>query len=968
MIKASNKILNVFFLSIALLFLGGQSGASAQITPQGPVSNVKILGEYFDQNIPGFSICSELRRLTEDLVSPTVTPPYEVGKFSVDTSSAPSGGNNPPGSNNGSGSGNSPGALCQSCIASGRVWCADTGDLTCYSTFQLCKNVGGCSRCIQNDAGACPADTGNSGGNTNNSGGGLSTDTTAQGSIFQKWFVDACVMDGYLTAVKHVDTIHRFEVEGSQFAEKLAKQNWSDEQIKAGINLGQLFEEALMEVTRMPERGMRVDRKDLQLASLKDFFLVLKDSNEQFMTDLLQAISEKEKLSLDSLKEYELAKIEKAREDVNKLTYEVYRELKEEPLIYQDGLSDAIVRSLGLRMKATSTASAANLCPFGVMIKDNTGSDECVVIKKEGRVIQNADDFINEEAVQKARDFLMCFFAPWRHFPIGEDYYFASTPEEMQAIKDGTRDNHLRDGTDPPKTLSQLTGSDADIVCGKKATAEAMQQCPNQCPQTEEEMGKQWKSNTLKKIQECRKCIRKKLDGDLSDPSIPACNSQYICDRAFNAAGIRPDMFEATVDNNPQSATYGQSQTFEDYKKKLCPSDQIKEDMKRDMLFALARKYKFIYNAPPEHWYYYNQNGQLDKTKCALILANLGYDVDGIVENTLGNQLKDNMFRAYKAYQERSWKADLPIALAYRPDATDSDYNNQAKALTSSTGFGVQSFAQNVVDKIISDYKSLRSAEYIAGEGLRSEKYLIGFPSKAGKYYFIDTENIISPAVFLKEKIAAATQAQFDLAQKAFKQYPEGPFGGDKECPEPQAKGGSELTMSAYQAIKADSSKLEHGWYLVNKAAPGEDKDLVCIFPQFNDLTGSIFGEIKRLPHVNIDKIKELPAPWEDFGDYMKVPQSYLAATSTNSNVGWLDKKRGLRKAPPAFNMQEYYDAYGSNTLDKVYPEIYKKAYGENVAWPQKSNDFYTNKWYKDLTQIYEKPMSEILKTWFKEE
>jgi len=30
--------------------------------------------------------------------------------------------------------------------------------------------------------------------------------------------------------------------------------------------------------------------------------------------------------------------------------------------------------------------------------------------------------------------------------------------------------------------------------------------------------------------------------------------------------------------------------------------------------------------------------------------------------------------------------------------------------------------------------------------------------------------------------------------------------------------------------------------------------------------------------------------------------------------------------------------------------------------------DQYVNTWYRGVTQLYEKPMSEILRTWFKEE
>jgi hypothetical protein len=904
--------------------------------------------QYFDSSIPGFDICTELRRLTEARVDPTVTPPYEVGLFSVDQSTSESG-SNIGGSTGGSGN-SGENALCTSCIMSGRAWCS--ADQVCFDE-SLCNNL--CSgSCIRNDASACPPD---------NTDGDVSEVTVSQGSIFQKWFIDACVMDGYLTEVAHVDLTHRFAIEGSIFAKKMSKDE---------ANLGELFEEAFMEVTMMPEESPRIKREDLQLASLKDFFLVLKDSNEQFMTDLMQAISEKERIDLESLQAYELAKIEKAREDVNKLTYEVYRELLEEPLIYEDnaeGVSaGTIVRSLGLKVKEKKGTNTKE-CPFGVMVYSDTG-DECVVIKKEGRVIQNVDDFIYEESIQKARDFIMCFFAPWRHFPIGEDYYFAATREEFDKIKEKAPnapngDDIFRDGTNPEETLSELTGNASDIVCGKEAMEAARNSCAV-CPQTDKEFAKQWKSSNLKEIRECRDCMRGEIDIE--------CNTQKICEKARIAAGDRPDLFDPD---------------FENYKKELCPSDQIKEDIKRDMLFELARKYKFIYNGPPENWYYnsFSTNTGEDKKKCALIMANSGYDVDGIAIKELDNVLRNNTLLAYKSYQENIWGTDLKIAIAYRPDVTDQDIVNQNQSLTSSTDFGIQSYAQNIKNKIISDYQSTRTAEYVTGEGLRAEKYLIGFPAKDSDgnplgYYFIDTENIISPSLFLKEKIAAATQAQFDLAQLAWKKNPEN-GGEDPRCPDPYVKGGGldkndfDEPPGPYNKLKTkcEDKKLEHGWYLIELTDPGvpaKDKKYECRWPQFNDVTCEVFGYIDTPVIYGKDNLpNELPAPWEDFGDYMKIPEEYKTWFEGDVN-GQSGQRLGLRKAPPAFDIKEYGElpAYSDITANTAYPNIYGDAYGKDagISMPPVSQDYYINKWYKGVTQLYEKPMSEILRTWFKEE
>jgi hypothetical protein len=894
------------------------------------ITGSTVVNEHFDSSIPGYDICKELRHLTEPQEDPTLSPPREVFKYTVSSSEDDSGG-----------------------------------------------VIGG---------------------------GDTDSVVTQEGSIFQKWFLDACVMDGYLTEVRHVATIHNFDVRNSDIFQSQMGNNEG--------TLGELFEIALMEVTKNKtwmtegagslrnlslkdfllelthEETMQVEKdkewmeedisslekssmkdfllelthestmeategydddknEELTKASIKDFLLYVKDSNEQFMTDLMQALSEKEKLHIRSLKEYELAKIEKAREDVNKLTYEVYNELKEEPLVYNNnGVTGDIVRSLGLRVVEEESSS----CPFGVIIKNSSGEEECVIIKREGRVIQNVDDYIYEEAIQKARDFVMCFLAPWRHFPIGEDYYFAASFEEFKSVQD--HNDKLRDGTSPDYIWT------GDPVCGEEATAEIRNNaCNTECGDDSTRIDK-WKSSNYGEINDCRECIREELDNK--------CDTEYICEKAREEAGDRPDMF---------------SDDFEDYLKKLCPSDQIKEQIKRDLLFDMARKYKFLYNAPPENWYYNSgaSGNANDKTKCALILANLGYDVDGIVEEEIGNPLRSNMIKKYAEYQEDVWRTELPISVAYRPDVSNKDYNKQNAALTSSTGEGVKSFAQNLVDEIISDYESLRTAEYIAGEGIRSEKYLIGFPAyddvgDALGVYFIDTENIISPAIFLKDKIAAATQAQFDLAQNAWKQKPEGIGVGELGCPDPHIGEMDKSDFSdkkPYTALenKCTNEELEHGWYLVEISDPGtpeDEKEYECRWPQYNDITCEVFGYITT-EAITDELPKELPAPWEDINEYMEVPEEYVTWFEGDVN-GVSGEQLGLKKAPPAFDIPEYGTQYPDLTADDIYPNIYQEAYGKDQSLSMPNSDkYYINKWYKNITQLYEKPMSEILRTWFKE-
>jgi len=944
-----------FFLVAIVLFALSIFAIKTSATTE--INKDEILDNHFDIDIPGFHICQELRRLTEDLIDPSVTPPYEVFNFGVNENTDPSGG-------------------------------AIGGDDT-------------------------------------------DTTTTQDGSVFQKWFLDACIMDGYITEVRHVAAIHNFDVTDSIFS--------NEGEIKE-LNLGELFEEAFMQVTKegiLDDQSGLSDQEveDLQEASLKDFFLSLKDSNEQFMTDLMTAISEKQRIDLEELQKYELAKIEKAREDVNKLTYEVYRELVDESLIYEKGLKGDIVRGLGLK-EIIPQGETADSCPFGVLIPTTSDGDQCVIIKKEGRVISNVDDFINEESLQKARDFLMCYLAPWRHFPVGEDYYFAASATETKSIlnKNGEK---FRDGTNPdfakikPEARSDTNGvpfcgtERVNYIIGNLDKPFTTTNYPTSTYHFKEELYTEFasKKNICEVAQEvgsepnlarlCREEIRKEMD--------PICNTEDICEAARKSAdnnykysyvdpntGVisspttkgRPDIFEHKIDDDETSPTYGKNTTFDDYVRLLCPSDQMKERLKRDILLEMARKYQFIYNAPPEHWYYspYDTTNGGDKTRCALILGNLGYDVEGIIGDVSSDKLSSQTLLTYQKYQERVWKSDLKIALAYRPDNNDTDYATYSGNPYKNSFDGITSFLSSAMDKIKNDYKSSRTAEYLAGEGLRSDKYLIGFPddparSGKGKYYFINTENIISPALFLKDKVMAATQAQFDLAQMAFKQQPEG--SGETTtwtCPMPYVTGDDLKkddfpTAGPYNSLKgicADQNKgLKSGWYLIDLTPDETDrskKQYDCRWPQFNNITCEVFGYTTTQAIKEYKMPNELPAPWEDINSYMKIPEEYKGwldgdvevtigkdASGTPITMTKTGEELGLRKSPPAFDISEYGEDPYDNWSEQ-YPEIYGKAYGDDYMAPATSSDYYTNKWYKGITQLYEKPISEILRTWFGQE
>ncbi|MEO0084381.1 MAG: hypothetical protein ABIJ94_01465 [candidate division WOR-3 bacterium] len=407
-------------------------------------------------------------------------------------------------------------------------------------------------------------------------------------------------------------------------------------------------------------------------------------SLEVFLFNLMQAIQERNE---DFQMSFKLAQIEKAREDVNKLMYEAFTELRSEPLLlefheinkycaktpFTTGLPgeenvgskvctwyDEVIDYLKGRGLTIITApfdkdnplpagqNQDPLCINGVL----TTEGECVQIKLEGRIITNPDNFIYEEPLQKARDFVMCYLAPWRHFPFEEN-----------------------------KELS----------------------------------------------------------------------------------------------------------------------DQKRDTLKKYFLFDIARRMSYVDVAPPETWY--------TPARCEKIMARLGCPKIAGYGSTASEDINPNdpnVFLAKTgACQFKAFENEPQLKKPLDPNWTWGQFLTAVQD-QNSTFAGVTDKIRENINKIIDQYEKLRTAQYIAGQGIRPEKYLIGYRAydeetykrllaavekeglgaenenskdapkytPIGDYFYYDTEDIISPAVILLNKIAAATQAEFDMARDAFKVRP----------------------------------------------------------------------------------------------------------------------------------------------------------------------------------------------------
>lgn len=562
-------------------------------------------------------------------------------------------------------------------------------------------------------------------------------------------------------------------------------------------------------------------------------------SLQGFLTTLFGQLAARQETFLQA---YDLTKIMKAREDVNKLIFEAFSELRNEPLLLEfqkirkicdisnpeafipnplnptpPDLSSLkgqcafytqvqeYLRTRGLEIISKpfnpdaigaqhAQAGLDNLGESGVItpaehgvaadeidpmclygVRTNDG--ECIVIKLEGRIITNPDDFLFEEPIQKARDFLYCYFGAWRHYP------WAATREE---------------------------------------------------------------------------------------------------------------------------------------------ADLMRDNMKNHFLLTIARKLKFTQTAPPAEWY--------TEARCQLILASMQCplasqplsETPGAPQDT-SNFPTINRDRACVArelvnsptlsapLEFMSWTmADLHKAVTREENTVNATYAKVANTITA----------------IIGDYGQLRQAQYVAGQGLRPEKYLIGYRSytpdeykqltdawqkgetaedeqriqPTGDWFYFDTENIISPAVILLQKMQAATQAEFDLAQQAF-QAPKVPdsnkdniaFSGPGPC---EDKPPAPLPRLEYDCreFKDDAGNLFHYWATrpFQPEGPDETQGYYALTPN----------------------LRSLSAPWED--PNVELPPEYLTGQKPRSK----DEQPAL------------------------------------------SGNFF-NQWYKDILELHKWHFSAIVQQWF---
>ncbi len=462
---------------------------------------------------------------------------------------------------------------------------------------------------------------------------------------------------------------------------------------------------------------------------------------EEFMFDLFTTLQRRNE---DFTAAFELQKIEKAREDVNKLILSVQQELKDR----------GTVRNI------TDPVTKADM-----------------VIFQPGRIIHNVDDFLYEEPIQKARDFLYCVFG------------------------------------------GNLT-------------------------------------------------VRPSLG---LDPLGPPPNNTWI---------IYP------------------------WGKTRAESLELQKKLRDELLSRIQRKAKYKVTAPPEYWYI--------RDMCERIMGSFPIRsecFDAFVESG-GVETPECPTKA-----TTNLKPTLTQSLtSIKGERGYFTLDEMLKTISHpmNTYQGARNYLWQNVKTIIGQYAGLRMAEYLAGQGIKPERAYLSLSVAeddgggviTARDYMWDTDYVVSPAVLLLQKTQAATQAQFDLAQKAYLNFPA--FLGD-------ARPG---LFESYNLTLSDNVEISNGgtfqrsldrWVRPNVDPPGS----------LGIASGTL--QYRSIPGGTVQG--GLPAPWEDtntygltggiLGDPYKAHQFMLPNSSiTQPTIDLLPEAKALRLFPSYRWYQDVYEMY----------------------------------------------------------
>ena len=559
-------------------------------------------------------------------------------------------------------------------------------------------------------------------------------------------------------------------------------------------------------------------------------------SLEYFLSDLLDSVEVKR---AESTAAYELLKIEKAREDVNKLTQEVQEELTDYGLILT-GVSDPRLS------KNPACLANPGQC-------DDPDTKVTIDPFKDSRIIHNVYDYIFEEPREKARVFTMCYF----------NMLIWDQADYIEQLFNDPDINITARIWKPPAGLCEQ---------GKGTTTKCS-----------------YGQSTVQSIN----LLRFKRDALLY---LLKRTNQYQLD--YPQIFLFGDWAGYADVNDPKYQRYGLSLRGE--------SDE-----------ARFRKQSFQNCVPVI----------ASSTGTPPVVPDPGLSFHNVTLNEVANFLP-TLGKSAIDRNDATWE-ELRIAKQDR-----------------NTINGVVRTAWAWIDQILSETTRERELTYLAGQGIRPERLYLsvegenpndtpGNPNTIPLKYQYDTGYIISPAVVLLQKMQAANQAMFDLAQKSFLYL-------DPRLTPPD--------ILARYGVASNTENCYDDTGLPTGCSPEEQDQLykrqICNFPgTVGEATACRFLEpwlrptraFRSAPDArvvgrgnNTNRVEAgLPAPWED-------EMSYIALGN---------EKLGRQEL-----LQD-------GTADTAYTVAKYRLVGtthDNIASKVLGTDYAINDWYDRVFEMYE--------------
>lgn len=474
------------------------------------------------------------------------------------------------------------------------------------------------------------------------------------------------------------------------------------------------------------------------------------ESFENFFFDL-----EKELLNrqLNEEASREVARIIKAREDVNKLVASVYNELRSQQIVLDFGQSVAqTLQTLGI---AVEDDDGQEICKASYEVKADVGGvQECVAVAQEARIITNADDYIYEEPRRRAMDMLFCYLGDWRHFAIARETdatncealglgSACSVDELWEEL--GRKVKNDANFYDDPN--GQLTVGDPDDDRHVFNLCEGLRALGQKCAQ--DVLRDFVKYSTIDKI------TRKDRTLILAPPQ-----TWYTYERCRILDSFLPNSFRALP--SPGTDT--------PYSKKIKSLDLRDADPFSGR--GISSSWEIIENQ-------YNTrfgNPTLGRLPSDMLPVNRSVATEteaiSIPENSftglaskaeqLATQIINEMTELRKLqYASGEGLREATLRIGWK----DYEWANGSNALGSNFLSKYDALDLNVGDPKKPN-KVFKPLACYWGSGCNDSDIGIGVPS--GKTFYFDTGIILSPTVVIKDKLQAAIQAQFDLARDTF--------------------------------------------------------------------------------------------------------------------------------------------------------------------------------------------------------